>query len=140
MLYVKIYTYLKLAPQFQSWIKNFCENEYFENLATVNSGYWKVFWKIDFPKISRNIERLQIRAKPLNQAHNLQLCIKINFTSSIFQFICLLFKNTCLSQKKSFKEKSKNFETQGILCYSRCIALRFQQLQLVRLTNRWLTF
>ena len=75
------------------------------------------------------------------QALNLQLCRKINFTTSIFQLICLPFKNNCLSMliKENFK-KSKNFETQCILCYWRCIALHFQLLQLVCLTDQWSTF
>ena len=41
--------------------------------------------------------------------------------------------------KENFK-KSKNFETQCILWYWRCIALHFQLLQLVCLTDQWSTF
>ena len=37
-------------------------------------------------------------------------------------------------------QKSKNFEIQCILCYCRCIALHFQLLQLVCLTDQWSTF
>ena len=72
---------------------------------------------------------------------NLQLCRKINSTTRIFQLICLPFKNNCLSMliKENFK-KSKNFETQCILWYWRCIALHFQLLQLVCLTDQWSTF
>ena len=72
---------------------------------------------------------------------NLQLCRKINSTTRIFQLICLPFKNNCLSMliKENFK-KSKNFEIQCILCYWRCIALHFQLLQLVYLTDQWSTF
>ena len=72
---------------------------------------------------------------------NLQLCRKINSTTRIFQLICLPFKNNCLSMliKENFK-KSKNFEIQCILCYRRCIALHFQLMQLVCLTDQWSTF
>ena len=75
------------------------------------------------------------------QALNLQLCRKINSTTSIFQLICVPFKNNCLSMliKENLK-KSKNFEIQCILCYCRCIALHFQLLQLVCLTDQWSTF
>ena len=73
------------------------------------------------------------------QALNLQLCRKINSTTSIFQLICLPFKNNCLSKKK-LQEKSKNFEIQCTLCYCGCIALHFQLLQLVCLTDKWSTF
>ena len=69
---------------------------------------------------------------------NLQLCRKINSTTSIFQLICLTFKNNWLSKKTS--KKSKNFKIQCILCYCRCIALQFQLLQLVCLTDQWSTF
>ena len=44
-------------------VHNFCGIEYFENLAMVRSGYWKVFWEIEIPKMSRNTETLQIRDK-----------------------------------------------------------------------------
>ena len=72
------------------------------------------------------------------QALNLQLCQNRNSPISIFKLICLTFKNICF--KKNFKERSKNFEIQCSVCYSRCIALHFQLLQLVGLTNRWSTF
>ena len=72
------------------------------------------------------------------QALNLQFCQKRKSTTSIFQLICLPFTNTCL--KENFKQKSNNFEMQYTMCYSRCIALHFQLLQLVRLTYRRLTF
>ena len=65
------------------------------------------------------------------QALNLQVCQKKKSTTSIFQFICLPFKNTCF--KKNFKEKSSNFEMHCIVCYSSFIALHVQLLQLVRL-------
>ena len=60
---------------------------------------------------------------------------EINSTASnlIFQLIYLPFRNT-------FKEKSNNFEIECILCYSKCIALHFQPLYLVRLIDRWSTF
>ena len=72
------------------------------------------------------------------QALNLQLCQNRNSTTSIFQLICLTFINICF--KKKFKKKSNNFEIQCHVCYSRCIALHFQLLQLVSLTDRWSTF
>ena len=72
------------------------------------------------------------------QALTMQRCPKINSTTIIFQLICLPFKNTCF--KENLKEKSNKFEMQCILCYSRCIALHFQLLQLVRLTDRWSNF
>ena len=62
----------------------------------------------------------------------------INSTTSNFQLICLPFQNTCFKGK--LKEKSNNFEMQCIVCYSRYIALHFQLLQLVRLTDRWSNF
>ena len=65
------------------------------------------------------------------------LCRKINSTASIFQLICLPFANTC--SKENFAKKSNNFEMEDIFCYSRCIALYFQLLQLVRFTDRWST-
>ena len=72
------------------------------------------------------------------EALNLKLCQKINCTTSIFQLICLPFKNTYF--KENFREKSSNFEMQCVVCYSRCIALHFQLLQLLHLTDRWSTF
>ena len=71
-----------------------------------------MFWEKDVPKMSKNIERLQIQAKSFEnsqrnaflvklQALNLQLCQKINSTASAFQLICLPFKNNCLSKKTS---------------------------------------
>ena len=56
----------------------------------------------------------------------------------MFQLICLPFKNICFIE--NFKEKSNNFETQCILRYSKSIALHFQLVQLVRLTDRWSVF
>ena len=75
------------------------------------------------------------------QALNLHLCRKINSTTSIFELIRLPLKNNCLSMliKENLK-KNKNFEIQCILCYCRCIALHFQLLQLVYLTDQWSTF
>ena len=72
------------------------------------------------------------------QALNLQVCQKIDSITSMFQLICLPFKNTCF--KENLKEKSNNFEMQCIVCYSRCIALHLQLLQLSRLTDRWSLF
>ena len=72
------------------------------------------------------------------QVPNLQLSHKVNSTASIFQSICLPFKNTCF--KENFKENSNNFEMQYIVSNSRCICLYFQLLQLAWLTDRWLTF
>ena len=72
------------------------------------------------------------------QALILRLCQKIHSTISIFQLIYLHFKNTGF--KKNFKGKSNNFEMQCIVCYSRCIALHFQLLQPVCLTDRWSIF
>ena len=51
-----------------------------------------------------------------------------------FSIDLFAFQEQLLS-KENFKEKSKNFEMQCILCYSRCMTLHFQLLQLVRLTD-----
>ena len=91
-----------------------------------------MFWEIDVPKISKNIERLQIRAKSFKkclkecflvklQALNLQLCRKINFTISIFQLICLPFKNNCLSKKTS-KERVKILKS-SVYCVTQVVFL-----------------
>ena len=56
------------------------------------------------------------------QALNLQLCGKINFTTSIFQLICLPFKNNCLPEKTS-RERVRilkfnlYYVTQGVLLF-----------------------
>ena len=42
--------------------------------------------------------------------------------------------------KENFKENSKNFEIYDILCCSSHFSLRFQLLQLVRLTDQWSSF
>ena len=49
-----------------------------------------------------------------------------------------LLRTTAYQRK--LQKKSKNFEIQCILCYCRCIALHFQLLQLVCLTDQWSTF
>ena len=69
------------------------------------------------------------------EALNLLLCQKRLIR--LIQLICLTFKNICFNE--NFKEKSKNFETQFIVCYSRFIALHFQPLQPVSLTGQCLT-
>ena len=108
-----------------------------------------MFWEREVPTMSKNIERSQNWARSFEntkkraflvklQALNLQLYRKINSTTSIFQLICLPFKNNCLSKETS--KKSKNFEIQCKLCYCKCIALHFQLLQLVCLTDQWSTF
>ena len=76
--------------------------------TTFRSGSWIVFWWIDVLKMSRNIERLQIRAKSFENTFSkvagpLQLCWKINYTTRIFQPIGLSFKNNCYSEKTSKK-------------------------------------
>ena len=63
------------------------------------------------------------------QALNMQFCWKTNFTTSVFQIICLPFKNT--SFKENFKENSSNFEMQFISSWSSYITLHFQLFQLV---------
>ena len=100
--------------------------------------------------MSKNNERLQIRAKSFKKY--LKGCffgkvsgpqsatlLKDKLHYHFFQFICLLFK-TQLLIKENFKQKSKNFEMQCILCCTRCIALHFQLMQLVFLTDPWSTF
>ena len=72
------------------------------------------------------------------QAVNLQLCQKINHTTSIFQLISPPSKNTCF--KENFKGKSNNFKMQCIVCYLRCIVLHFRLLSLASLTDRGSTF
>ena len=73
------------------------------------------------------------------QTPNLQLCQKISSTTRVFQLIYLPFKNTCFEENLK-KKKSKNFEMQCIFCYARCVALHFQLLLLVRLTDPSPTF
>ena len=68
------------------------------------------------------------------EALNLLLCQKRLIR--LIQLICLTFKNICFNE--NFKEKSKNFETQFIVYYSRFIALHFQPLQPVSLTGQLL--
>ena len=74
-----------------------------------------MFWEREVPTMSKNIERSQNWARSFEntkkraflvklQALNLQLYRKINSTTSIFQLICLPFKNNCLSKKTSKKE------------------------------------
>ena len=41
----------------------FVEMIILKTFRTFKSGSWKVFWEIDLRKMSKNIERLQIRAK-----------------------------------------------------------------------------
>ena len=45
---------------------------------------------------------------------------------------------SCL--KVDLKEKVAKFEVKHIFCYSQYIALQFQPLWFVRLTDRWWTF
>ena len=74
----------------------------------------------------------------LKNLEGAQLCRKLNSTSSNFQVVFLPFKNICF--KENLKGKSKKIEIQCISYYSRCIALHFDLLQLVRLTDRCSTF
>ena len=55
-----------------------------------------------------------------------------------FNLNVYLLRTTAYQRK--LQKKSKNFEIQCILCYCRCIALHFQLLQLVCLTDQWSTF
>ena len=59
-------------------------------------------------------------------------------SSIFFNWIIYLLRTTAYQRK--LQKKSKNFEIQCILCYCRCIALHFQLLQLVCLTDQWSTF
>ena len=59
-------------------------------------------------------------------------------SSIFFNWIVYLLRTTAYQRK--LQKKSKNFEIQCILCYCRCIALHFQLLQLVCLTDQWSTF
>ena len=52
-----------LASSFVSWIYNFVEMNVFKTLQRLEAPARKVLWEIDVPKMSENIERLQIRAK-----------------------------------------------------------------------------
>ena len=56
----------------------------------------------------------------------------------LFNWFVYLLRTT--AYQRNLQKKSKNFETQCILCYCRCIALHFQLLQLVCLTDQWSTF
>ena len=73
------------------------------------------------------------------QALNLQLCWKINSTSIIFQLIYLPVKSNCLSRKTS-KKRVWILKWNVHYANTRCIALDFQLLQLVRSTDNWSTF
>ena len=81
-----------------------------------------------------------MQAKYIEQVHSKgpQCSILSRNKLSDKYFSINLYKNTCF--KKNFKEKSNNFEMQCIVRQSRCIALHFQLLQLVRLTGLWSTF
>ena len=46
----------------------FVEMNMLKTFTKVWSGNWIVFWEIYFPKMSRNIERLQIREKSFENA------------------------------------------------------------------------
>ena len=67
------------------------------------------------------------------QALNRQFCQK-KFHWKYFSIsLSTTYKHQLM--KEIFKEDSKM-----LLCYSRCIVLRFQWLLFVRLTDRWSTF
>ena len=44
---------------------NFCGNEYFENLATIRSGHWKVFWEIEVFKCWEILKDYKSEKNPL---------------------------------------------------------------------------
>ena len=46
----------------------FVEMNILKTFSTVSSGSWKVFWEIDVPKMSKNIEILQIGPKSFKNA------------------------------------------------------------------------
>ena len=114
---------------------------------------WKwIFWK--------SLQRLEAAAKKCSGKKKFLQCQKIlkdykseqnplkilkgvlfwwGCRSSIFfNWIVYLLRTTAYQRK--LQKKSKNFEIQCILCYCRCIALHFQLLQLVCLTDQWSTF
>ena len=56
----------------------------------------------------------------------------------MFDVICLQLRSPCF--KVDFKGKAHSFVFEWVFCYSKYLALHFQQLQFVRWTDRWSTF